>query len=100
MSIPVDETFSEKIIRKTRDEPFVPIGAAVTTYFLFSGLRAFHQGKQATAQKLMRGRVAAQAFTVIAMAYGAYIGFKPHDRPKDMEEVLQRKRDEDAKLGR
>jgi hypothetical protein len=38
---------------------------------------------------LMRGRVLAQGFTVIAMAVGAYYGVKPHDRPATYEEKLK-----------
>ena len=37
----------------------------------------------------MRGRVAAQAFTVIAMGIGAYMGLKPHNRPESMEQKME-----------
>jgi hypothetical protein len=37
----------------------------------------------------MRGRVAAQAFTVIAMGVGAYLGIKPHNRPVGMEQKME-----------
>jgi hypothetical protein len=37
----------------------------------------------------MRGRVAAQAFTVIAMGVGAYLGMKPHNRPVNMEQKME-----------
>ena len=39
----------------------------------------------------MRGRVAAQAFTVIAMGVGAYLGMKPNAGPKTMEEKMERR---------
>lgn len=54
------------------------------------GLRSFQQGAVKQAQIMMRGRVVAQAITVIAMGAGAYFGIKPHDRPKTMEEKLER----------
>lgn len=38
----------------------------------------------------MRGRVAAQAFTVIAMGVGTYLGIKPHDRPVNMEQKMEK----------
>lgn len=88
---PTDETFWEKGKRKFTQEPLVPVGALVTTGFLISGLRAFHSGQRVAAQQLMRGRVAAQFFTVAAMGVGAYLGMKPSDRPKSVEEILQRK---------
>jgi hypothetical protein len=38
---------------------------------------------------LMRGRVLAQGFTVLAMGIGAFYGMKPHDRPSTYEEKLE-----------
>lgn len=64
-------------------------GAAATVFFLLSGLRSFYSGNRIQAQQLMRGRVVAQGFTVVAMAAGAFYGIKPHDRPKTMEEKMQ-----------
>lgn len=88
--VPV-ESFWEKAVRKTKNEPLVPVGAIVTTFFLLRGLSAFHQGDKKRAQMLMRGRVAAQAFTVLAMGVGAFYGFKPHNRPTNMEEKMEQK---------
>ena len=41
--------------------------AAALTY----GLRSFYQGKTRQSQLLMRGRIAAQGFTVVALIFGA-----------------------------
>ena len=84
------ETTLEKFIRKTSAEPLVPIGCVITVGFLVRGLRAFHNGHSNTSQMMMRGRIAAQAFTVSALVFGAYAGLKPHERPKSMEEKLSR----------
>lgn len=86
------ETFSEKLVRKFSAEPLIPIGAIVTVGFLTAGLRAFHGGDSLTAQKLMRGRVLAQGFTVAAMLIGgAYLGYKPGgERPKTYQEKLDK----------
>jgi hypothetical protein len=54
------------------------------------GLKAFRDGKSSTSQQMMRGRIAAQAFTVATIVIGAYVGFKPSDRPKSMEEKMAR----------
>lgn len=82
------ENFEDKIKRKIREEPLVPIGAGVTVLFLTLGFRSFIQGKKRQSQILMRGRVIAQGFTVCAMAFGAFYGLKPHDRPVHYEEKL------------
>mmetsp|Transcript_38313 Transcript_38313/g.28218 ORF Transcript_38313/g.28218 Transcript_38313/m.28218 type:complete len:97 (+) Transcript_38313:77-367(+) len=85
------ETYFEKAVRKCTNEPLVPIGALVTTAFLVQGLRAFHSGQKKVAQQLMRGRVVAQMFTVIAMGFGAYAGFRPSSNPKNIEHEIERK---------
>ncbi len=59
------------------------------------GLRAFHKGKSLQSQQLMRGRILAQGFTVIAMVIGGIgLNIPIHDRPKDMEEKMKRLEDE------
>jgi hypothetical protein len=92
------ETFIQKLVRKTTSEPLVPAGAILTVGCLGAGLRAFHQGKQATSQRMMRGRVLAQGFTVVVMLIGAYNGFKPGgERPKTYGEKFNMEMEEKAK---
>ncbi|XP_047440762.1 HIG1 domain family member 2A, mitochondrial [Mugil cephalus] len=67
-----DETFKEKFMRKTKENPFVPIGCLGTAGMLMYGLRAFHQGKTRQSQLLMRGRIFAQGFTVVAIIFGVF----------------------------
>ena len=84
------ESTLEKFIRKSSAEPLVPIGCVITVGFLVRGLKAFHSGQSSTSQMMMRGRIAAQAFTIGALVFGAYAGLKPHERPRSMEEKLSR----------
>ncbi|KAM6976616.1 HIG1 domain family member 2A, mitochondrial [Aplochiton taeniatus] len=72
LSRPREETFKEKFIRKTKDNPFVPIGCLGTAGALMWGLRAFKQGKTRQSQLLMRGRIFAQGFTVVAIIFGVF----------------------------
>ncbi|XP_029917213.1 HIG1 domain family member 2A, mitochondrial [Myripristis murdjan] len=67
-----EETFQEKFIRKTKENPFVPIGCLGTAGALLYGLRAFNQGKTRQSQLLMRGRIFAQGFTVVAIIVGVF----------------------------
>nr|XP_020446618.1 HIG1 domain family member 2A, mitochondrial [Monopterus albus] len=69
---PKDEPFKEKFIRKTKENPFVPIGCLATAGALMYGLRAFHQGKTRQSQLLMRTRIFAQGFTVVALVVGVF----------------------------
>ncbi|XP_054453222.1 HIG1 domain family member 2A, mitochondrial [Anoplopoma fimbria] len=67
-----DEGFKEKFLRKTKENPFVPIGCLGTAIALIYGLRAFNQGKTRNSQLLMRGRIFAQGFTVVAIIVGVF----------------------------
>eukprot|EP01039_Chlorochromonas_danica_P008434 gene8433-9299_t len=98
------ETFTDKLIRRCKQEPLVPIGVVATTGFLLAGLGSFHTGNKIQAQMMMRGRLAAQLFTVVAMGAGAFLGLRPQVGPKSMEEKMSQmekeKKDYDDEVAR
>jgi hypothetical protein len=65
-----------KFQSKLMEDPWVPIGCAVTLFVLLGGLRAFMNKQSRQSQYFMRARVAAQGGTVLAIggaaAYRAY----------------------------
>jgi hypothetical protein len=84
------ESYFAKGFRKCTKEPLVPIGCLFTVVMLLGGLRAFRRGEKGTQQYWMRGRVLAQGFTIVAMSGMALAGIQPHDRPKTMDEKMER----------
>ncbi|XP_045386611.1 HIG1 domain family member 2A, mitochondrial [Eulemur rufifrons] len=64
------EGFKEKFLRKTRENPMVPIGCLGTAAALTYGLYSFHRGHSQRSQLMMRTRIAAQGFTVTAILLG------------------------------
>ncbi|KAM5299226.1 HIG1 domain family member 2A, mitochondrial [Ctenodactylus gundi] len=64
------EGFKEKFLRKTRENPMVPIGCLGTAAALTYGLYCFHRGQSHRSQLMMRTRIAAQGFTVVAILVG------------------------------
>ncbi|EGV96500.1 HIG1 domain family member 2A, mitochondrial [Cricetulus griseus] len=64
------ETFKDKFIRKTRENPMVPIGCLGTAAALSYGLYCFHRGQSHRSQIMMRTRIAAQGFTIAALLLG------------------------------
>ncbi|KAI0876962.1 mitochondrial hypoxia responsive domain-containing protein [Hypoxylon argillaceum] len=77
------ETGFQKVGRKLREEPLVPLGTALTCLALYNAFRAMRRGDHAGVQRMFRARIGAQAFTVVAMvAGGAYYGA---DREKRKE---------------
>jgi hypothetical protein len=64
------ETFGDKFVRKTKENPLVPIGLAATITALSYGLWQMKTGDRAMSQKMMRMRIYAQSFTVFALIGG------------------------------
>ena len=62
------ETFKEKIVRKSKEQPLVPLGALATLSCLGMGLFNLYKGDKSRQQFFMRGRVAAQGFTIAVVA--------------------------------
>ncbi|KXJ89554.1 hypoxia induced protein conserved region-domain-containing protein [Microdochium bolleyi] len=93
------ETGWQKITRKLREEPLIPLGCGLTVLALVNAWRAMRKGDHQGVQRMFRARVGAQAFTVVAMvAGGAYYG---KDREKRQEliklESQQRAEERQAK---
>ena len=66
------ETFDQKLYRKFSEEPLIPAGCALTTYYLASGMRSFYDRDMRKSQKMMRSRVTAQFVTL--MIFIGYAG--------------------------
>ncbi|XP_004449063.1 HIG1 domain family member 2A, mitochondrial [Dasypus novemcinctus] len=66
------EGFKEKFLRKTRENPMVPIGCLGTAAALTYGLYCFHRGHSQRSQLMMRTRIAAQGFTIAAILLGLF----------------------------
>jgi len=67
------ETPNEKLMRKFKENPLIPLGAALTTGFLVNGLIKFGRRDSAASQVMMRGRIAAQGFTICALMAGVMV---------------------------
>ncbi|NWW09234.1 HIG2A protein, partial [Oreocharis arfaki] len=65
-----EEEFGEKLLRKTRENPLVPLGCLCTVGILTYGLISFKKGNTRRSQLLMRARVVAQGFTFAALLGG------------------------------
>lgn len=66
---------------KVKENPFVPVGLAGTVYFLTRGI--INMGNSHLTQKMMRGRVAMQAFTLTALVIGVAIEGVKQERNKE-----------------
>ncbi|XP_073241613.1 uncharacterized protein [Porites lutea] len=80
---PPPETMGEKLKRKVKQNPIVPIGALATVGALTYGLFSFIRGDTKMQQYMMRARVAAQGGTIVAVAAGvAFMLFRDSQNKK------------------
>ena len=71
------ETAKERLVRKFKSEPLIPLGCFATAVILIGGLRSFRvAAPAATQQRFMRARVLAQAATLSVVAYGSFLAAK------------------------
>ncbi|XP_036604728.1 HIG1 domain family member 2A, mitochondrial [Trichosurus vulpecula] len=68
-----DESVKDKFQRKIRENPVVPIGCLATAGALSYGLYCFHRGNSQRSQMMMRTRILAQGFTVMAILGGLVV---------------------------
>ncbi|XP_017063788.1 HIG1 domain family member 2A, mitochondrial [Drosophila eugracilis] len=69
------ETTKEKLQRKIKENPLVPLGCLATTAALTAGLYNFRTGNRKMSQLMMRTRIAAQGFTVLALVVGVVMTY-------------------------
>lgn len=79
----------QKLARKAKEQPLVPIGIVLTCGALHMSARALRVGDSRLANRMFYWRVGLQAFTVAALVVGGYMyGVKP-SRPTDRDALLR-----------
>ena len=61
-----------KFWRRLREEPLIPLGAALTCVALYRASRSIRAGNKEYTNKMFRMRIYAQAFTIAAMIAGSF----------------------------
>merc|ERR1711874_939538 len=79
----VGETQKEKFIRKVSENPWVPLGTLLTIGFLGRGMFSFMRRDMSRSQFMMRGRIAAQGFTVVGLMMGIVWNIKKERAEKN-----------------
>jgi hypothetical protein len=86
----------QKVVRKLKEEPLVPIGCLLTVAAFTNAYLAMRKGDHARVQTFFRARVAAQGFTVLAMVAGGFYYQADRHRQKELWK-LKREREAEEK---
>ncbi|KAG8906959.1 Respiratory supercomplex factor 1, mitochondrial [Tulasnella sp. 408] len=85
-------TFFQRGLDKCKQQPLVPIGAAITVWSLLGAVREFKRGNSQNVNRYLRFRVVAQGATVAAMLIGSVIYEKSLREQKEAEEKQEREK--------
>lgn len=89
----------QKLIRKIKEEPLVPLGMGLTVFAFVNAYRAIRRGDSRQANNMFRARVAAQGFTVVAMVAGSMYYSQDRQKTKELRK-LKEERDAEEKRQR
>ncbi|KAF7559679.1 hypothetical protein G7046_g4471 [Stylonectria norvegica] len=87
-----------KVVRKIKEEPLIPLGIGLTTLAFINAYRALRRGDSKQANRMFRARVAAQGFTVIAMVAGSMYYNKDREKSKELRELKEKRDAEEKRL--
>ncbi|KAG5920488.1 hypothetical protein E4U42_006193 [Claviceps africana] len=89
----------QKLLRKIKEEPLVPLGMGLTVFAFLNAYRAIRRGDSRQANIMFRARVAAQGFTVFAMVAGSMYYSQDRQKTKELR-TLKEERDAEEKRQR
>jgi len=92
-----NESGFQKVIRKIKEEPLVPIGCILTVAAFTNAYRAMRRGDHQRVQRMFRARVAAQAFTVLAMVAGGIYYAEDRNKSKELWKLKQQREAEEKR---
>jgi hypothetical protein len=92
-----EEPVLDKLARKAKQQPWVPLGCALTVGALYMSGRALRRGQKLVANRMFMWRVLMQGFTVAGLVFGGYLYGKPN-RPTDRDAILYAKAKEREKM--
>lgn len=81
----------QKVVRKIKEEPLIPLGIGLTTAAFINAYLALRRGDSKQANRMFRARVAAQGFTVFAMLAGSMYYQKDREKTKELRQLQEQK---------
>ncbi|KKF94676.1 Respiratory supercomplex factor 1, mitochondrial [Ceratocystis fimbriata CBS 114723] len=96
-----DELYNErpmqKVWRKLREEPLIPLGCFATVFAFTGAYRALRRGDSKGANRMFRYRVGAQGFTVLAMIAGSIYYSRDRERTAELRRLEEQQNAEEKR---
>lgn len=87
----------QKVARKLKEEPLVPLGIGLTVFAFVNAYRALRKGDSKQANRMFRARVMAQGFTVVAMVAGSMYYSKDREKTAELRKLEEQKNAEEKR---
>ncbi|KAH0537173.1 Respiratory supercomplex factor 1, mitochondrial [Glutinoglossum americanum] len=82
----------QKLSRRLKEEPLVPLGCALTCYALYRATTSIRRGDHNQANRMFRARIYAQGFTLLALAVGSFYYGKEREKRKEFQGMVAEKK--------
>lgn len=86
-----NESRSQKLIRRIREEPLIPLGCALTVWAIIGATRSMRKGDHKMTNVFFRRRLYAQGFTIAALVVGNLYWQKDRVKRKEYEKLVEEK---------
>ncbi|EKD21816.1 uncharacterized protein L3040_005329 [Drepanopeziza brunnea f. sp. 'multigermtubi'] len=83
-----EENRWQKLFRRLKEEPLIPLGCGLTCWALFNASRSIRAGDSNRTNRMFRARIYAQAFTLLAMLGGSMYWKTDRQKRKEFDDVL------------
>lgn len=87
-----EEARAQKLWRKLKQEPLIPLGCVATCYALYQATKSIRHGDHHQTNKMFRARIYAQGFTLIALVAGSIFYKDERLRRKSFEGAIEEKK--------
>ncbi|KAH8816408.1 hypoxia induced protein conserved region-domain-containing protein [Xylogone sp. PMI_703] len=84
-----EENRWQKLTRRLKEEPLIPLGCALTCWALIGATRSIRAGDHNRTNRMFRARIYAQGFTLLAMVAGSMYWQKDREKRKEFEAVIE-----------
>ncbi|KFY11556.1 hypothetical protein V491_07158 [Pseudogymnoascus sp. VKM F-3775] len=83
-----EENRWQKLTRRLKEEPLVPLGCALTCWALYHASKSIRAGDQQRTNRMFRARIYAQGFTIVAMVAGSMYWKSDRQKRKEFDDVV------------
>ncbi|RDL31178.1 putative Altered inheritance of mitochondria protein 31, mitochondrial [Venustampulla echinocandica] len=87
-----EENRWQKLSRRLKEEPLVPLGCLLTCAALLGASRSIRSGDHNKTNRMFRARILAQGFTLVAMVAGSVYWAEDREKRKEFEGILSEKK--------